>query len=213
MFLLPLLHLEKRRRINDPMDPALRSSGPGYDASRTSLFGRPPSGSNLAPPGSMSLRAPHRRPRTLCALLARGRMSAIAARAGEEDDRWWPEQKVPRAIVRATDQGAPPALRGGLQVMVQSVAGLAAKAVNEGGGREMVWVSTGNADLENWYGRFLAAHREVKEAGSFQSWELVGRYHGQGIIKGYILFRPDASRGDLNTYRPGIDRQSTRLNS
>ena len=91
------------------------------------------------------------------------------------------------------------------QMLVQSVAGLAAKAVNEGRGDEMVWVNNGNVDLEDWRIRLLAAHPGLKQLGTFSPWELVDRYAKLGIIHGYILYRPDESQGQINDHRPGMD--------
>ncbi len=89
--------------------------------------------------------------------------------------------------------------------MVQSVAGLAAKAVNEGRSNEMVWVSNGDGDLEKWRVRLLAAHPDWEKPGVMGPWDLADRYVRQGIIKGYILYRRDQSKGGNNTYRPGMD--------
>lgn len=139
--------------------------------------------------------------------------------ADQSTDGWFPEQKLPEGIIRTTDlsqwlesartanQGGAPALRIPLQMMVQSVAGLTAKAVNEGDGNELVWVDDGNANLENWYVRLLAAHPDLKQLGVFGPWELVDRYVKRGIIKGYILYRLDQSTSNNknNTYRLGMD--------
>jgi len=78
-------------------------------------------------------------------------------------------------------------------MMVQSVAGLAAKAVNEGHGSELVWVYNGDGDLEKWRGRLLAYHPALETPGPFGPWELVDRYVKQHIIQGYILYRADSS--------------------
>jgi len=90
-------------------------------------------------------------------------------------------------------------------MMVQSVAGLAAKAVNESKGDEMVWVSNGNVDLENGYDRLFTLHPEVEKRGAVEPWALVDRYAKRGVIKGYILYRRDQSKGESNTYRPGMN--------
>src|ERR1051325_5626312 len=37
-------------------------------------------------------------------------------------------------------------------------------------------------------------------------WTLVQRYALRGIIKGYILYRADGSKGQVNEHRPGMDR-------
>jgi len=138
-------------------------------------------------------------------LLATALLRAVPVLAGQTDDRWWPEQALPKALVRTTNQQEFPEPRAALQMMVQSVAGLAAKAVNEGRGDEMVWVNNGDGDLEKWYARLLARHPDLATPGTFGPWELVDRYTKQGIIKGYILYRGDNSTGETNTYRSGIN--------
>ena len=130
---------------------------------------------------------------------------AMPVLAGEEDDRWWPTQAFPKAVVRTTNQQQFPEPRVALQMMVQSVAGLAAKAVNEGRGDEMVWVNNGDGDLEKWYVRLLARHPGLATPGAFGPWDLVDRYMKQGIIKGYILYRSDKSKGENNADRPGMN--------
>ena len=122
-----------------------------------------------------------------------------------DENRWWPTQTFPKAVIRTTNQQEFPEPRVALQMMVQSVAGLAAKAVNEGRGDELVWVNNGDGDLEKWYARLLARHPELATPGAFAPWELVDRYTRQGIIKGYILYRRDQSKGENNTDRPGMN--------
>jgi hypothetical protein len=131
-----------------------------------------------------------------------GSMSVLA---GQTDDRWWPVQAFPKAVVRTANQQKFPEPRLALQMMVQSVAGLAAKAVNEGRGDELVWVNNGDGDLEKWHARLLASHPALATPGPFGPWELVDRYAKQGIIKGYILYRSDKSKGENNADRPGMN--------
>lgn len=138
--------------------------------------------------------------------LALAAFVTLAAPAGADGPRWFPRQAAPRALVRAAPDGpSPEARRLATQMMVQSVAGLAAQAVNEGRGDEMVWVVTGNADVERWYARLLAARPSPAVRGTFAPWDLVDRFRRRGVIKGYILYRLDASRGGLNEHRPGMD--------
>ncbi|SRR5581483_2242076 len=132
-------------------------------------------------------------------------LAASALQAGPDPDRWWPVQTLPKALVRTSNQQDFPEPRIPLQMMVQSVAGLAAKAVNEGRGSELIWVDNGGGDLEKWRARFLAQHPSVTNAGVFGPWQLVDRCSSQGIIKGYILYRFDHSRGDPGAGVPGID--------
>lgn len=136
------------------------------------------------------------------ALLA---LTVCAAAAGAEDGRWWPVQALPKAIVRTGPWQRFASPNKAYQMMVQSAAGLAAKAVNEGRGDELVWVSTDHPDVEEWLRRMLASHRQVKERGVFQPWDLVDRYVKNGLIKGYILYSQDASVGEVFQPRPAIN--------
>src|SRR5688572_15237449 len=129
----------------------------------------------------------------------------IPGNTSAEENRWWPVQALPKTVVRTSNQQEFPEPRLALQMMVQSVAGLAALAVNEGRNDELVWVDNANVDLEDWYARWLAAHPGVTQAGTLQPWELVDRYKKRGVIRGYILYRLDRSRGELNDHRPNID--------
>jgi hypothetical protein len=129
----------------------------------------------------------------------------VRALTAAEDDRWWPTQAFPKAIVRTTNQQKFAEPRLALQMMVQSVAGLAAKAVNEGHGDELVWVDNGNGDLQTWYDRLVAQHPQLAISGAFGPWDLVDRYEKTGVIKGYILYRSDKSQGENNVERPGIN--------
>ena len=123
--------------------------------------------------------------------------ATIPPRADAES-RWWPTQAMPKALVRTTNQN-------GFEMMVQSVAGLAAKAVNDGRGDEMVWVGTDGVDVEDWLARVLKRHPQLEMRGVFDPWVLVERYAKRGIIKGYILYRADNSKGAINEHRPGKD--------
>ncbi len=125
--------------------------------------------------------------------------------AGVEDDRWWPTQAFPKAVVRTTNQQQFQEPRVALQMMVQSVAGLAAKSVNQGRSDELVWVNNGDGDLEKWYARLLAKHPGLAMPGAYEPWDLVDRYIKRGTIKGYILYRGDKSKGENNAGRPGMN--------
>lgn len=135
---------------------------------------------------------------------------ASASSVGKTDDRWWPTQIMPKAVIRTSNQEQFPEPRLSHQMMVQSVAGLAAKAVNEGHGDEMVWVDNGNINnellnMEDWYSRLTTQYPNVKRPGVFDPWALVDRYVSKGLIKGYILYRSDPSIGETNVHRPGMD--------
>lgn len=122
--------------------------------------------------------------------------SATIAVGGRIEDRWWPVQALPKAIVQTTNTEESARRRLALDMMLQSVAGLAAKAVNDGRGDELVWIDNGNADLKDWRDRMHAAHPVLERRADAQPWELVERYAGQKIVKGYILYRSRASNRD-----------------
>jgi hypothetical protein len=125
--------------------------------------------------------------------------------AAAEDGRWWPVQVLPKALVRTENWQRFPAPNGAYQMMVQSVAGLAAQGVNEGRCDELVWVGTDHPDLEHWYDRWRARNPAVELRGVLKPWELVDRYSKQGIVKGYILYTEDGSAGEFCTFRPGMN--------
>jgi len=108
--------------------------------------------------------------------------------AAEDSPRWWPTQAMPRAILRVPN---PPSLDR--QMMLQSLAGLAAKNVNAGRCDTLVWVDDHNPNLEEWLTRLRAAHPELQDAGTNNLWQLADRLTQQGIVKGYILYRSDKS--------------------
>ncbi len=123
------------------------------------------------------------------------------------ESRWWPILKAPEAIVKTTnheefekvvseDGEVTEGAFGETHMMIQSVAGVVAKAVNEGRCDEMVWIEVGhptmgiNAEYAEWYKRIVNRFG-LKERGQFESWDLVKRYIDKGIIKGYILYSFD----------------------
>lgn len=132
-------------------------------------------------------------------------VTAAPPAVGADEDRWWPTQTFPKAVKRTTNQQQFPEPRIALQMLLQSVAGLAAKAVNEGRGNELVWVDNGGGDLEKWFDRLMAQHPDLARPGTFAPWDLVDKYTKQGIIKGYILYRSDRSEGENHTHRPDLN--------
>jgi hypothetical protein len=110
---------------------------------------------------------------------------------------------MPKGLVRL--QNELPAPRASCEMMAQSVAGLAAKAVNEGRADELVWVGSDNIDIEDWLARRLKRQPQLELRGTFALWDLVDRYAREGIIKGYILYRADRSKGGLSQHRPAMD--------
>lgn len=132
-------------------------------------------------------------------------LSFTIASAAEDENRWWPVQTMPKALVRMEDPNGFFSNRASGDMTAQSIAGLTAKAVNEGRADEMVWMATDNVDIEDWFARLLKRHSQLEMRGIFGLWELVDRYAKNGLIKGYILYRSDHSTGGFNQHRPGMD--------
>src|SRR4051812_35479880 len=128
--------------------------------------------------------------------------SFAADAASDNDARWWPVQAMPKALVRLEVNDFPWP-RVSYEMMAQSVAGLAAKAVNEGRGDELVWVE--NANVEPWLARLLVQFPDLGIRGRFRVWDLIDRYAKNGVIKGYILYRSDDSKGETNQHRSGMN--------
>ena len=123
-------------------------------------------------------------------------LQSIPALAEAGEERWWPVQRMPKGIVRTQNQEKSQPARSAMDMMLQSVAGLAARAVNEGRADEMVWVDNNNVDMEIWYARMYIQHPDLEKRNAAAPWELVDRYAKQGLIRGYILYRGGSSRGE-----------------
>ncbi len=130
----------------------------------------------------------------------------------KHEGRWFPVQEVPEGVVVTTPVGSFEQVESfdgktnnqSTHMMVQSVAGLAAKAVNEGKCDEMVWIDPGSKDYEDWFKG--AKHRQGFEVrGTLKPWELVERFRDKGIIRGYVLYSYDYSIGKTYKKREGID--------
>lgn len=128
--------------------------------------------------------------------------------AGSAKDTWWPGQRLPAALVRLDPEQGAPAMRFEQRMLAQSLAGLAAKAVNESRGDELVWVETANASVRRWGARFLADHPAIRDRGAVGLWDLVDAMARSGLVRGYLLYRADNSVDSPDPrqkYRPGMD--------
>ncbi|QHI69930.1 GxGYxYP domain-containing protein [Tichowtungia aerotolerans] len=140
----------------------------------------------------------------------------LSASAFAESSRWWPEQAMPKGLVTVETSDMKPVMEpcgksvtslnmGPEHMMVQSLAGLAAQAVNDGRGDEMVYVNLwDNTDYNLWRTRVLE-YPGIEDRGVSKPWKLVERYARLGIVKGYILYSWDFSEGDITTRRDNSD--------
>jgi hypothetical protein len=128
--------------------------------------------------------------------------------AADESNRWWPLQAAPRAVVRTAPQllseSQDSSPREATHMLVQSLAGLAAQAVNAGKLDELVWVNTSQEAYEHYLK--ATVHRlGLEQRGEFTPWQLLERYRDQGIVRGYVLYRFDRSLGRAYRQRESRD--------
>lgn len=105
----------------------------------------------------------------------------------QDQNRWWPEQKKPCQLVKTTHSNF------GEEMLVHSIAGLAAQAVNEGLSDELVWIDDSWYNYDIWYER-VKKRLGIEQVKTFTPMELVKRYFEQGIIKGYIVYSRDSGQ-------------------
>ena len=132
--------------------------------------------------------------------------------ATASETRWWPEQKTPKTLAvidsgefaRLTTAAGTPAMdasRSTYHMLAASLAGLAAQAVNEGRGSEMVWVAMrGSKSYAEWLERWTK--RTGVPTHKAKLWELVTEYSRQGIVKGYILYTHETVNRDDRKENP-----------
>ena len=136
---------------------------------------------------------------------------------GIENTRLWPIQKTPTGIVSIDSLsfskdtlGTRPINMGDDAFLAQSLAGLAAKAVNEGRGDELVYVDLwDNESYHNWR-RLLLRRTELEDRGYATVWDLAARYHKQGIVSGYILYSNQESSDNVDSEFPKSSMQEER---
>lgn len=113
-----------------------------------------------------------------------------------EMTRLWPKQKMPAGLVTISSRGFTqhpdderPISGGDDHMLAQSLSGLAAQAVNQGQGDELLFIDPWNNSSYHQWRRFLLDRTGIEDRGQATVWELVARYQQNKIIKGYILYR------------------------
>lgn len=100
---------------------------------------------------------------------------------------WWPAQQVASGFVSAAPSGD-----FGEKILLQGLSGLAAQAVNENRGDEIVWLPAGADAYPEWKGRTLQ-RLKLEDRGQHDVWTLLKRYHESGLVKGYVVYRRDSN--------------------
>lgn len=124
----------------------------------------------------------------------------LGAAAQEYDGRHgWPEQKAPEKVI-VCPLGQTPAEA----MLVESLSGLAAQAVNEGRFDTMVWIETGNASYKTLFEESVEA-LGIKEIRRMEIDELAVLLRKRGILRGYVLYRMDGPWANPYASNPGTD--------
>lgn len=143
---------------------------------------------------------------------------AEVAAASSGDDalvRWWPIQKRPASVIRTTPIEDLPVVHGedgqqsqgtfgALSMLLQSLSGLAAQAVNEGRSDELIWIETNHPAYRRWY-RETIERTGIVDQGQLDVWKLLARCQQRNLVKGYVLMRLDRSEGAEHQVRDKSD--------
>lgn len=113
--------------------------------------------------------------------------------AAADVDWWWPVQKEPEKLVvvpmrEIREMAGEADEAGAWHMLAQSLAGLAARAVNEGEYDEMLWIDPHSAASDEWLKR-VKKRMKLEPRENPGLWELVRGYHEAGVVRGYVVYR------------------------
>ena len=115
----------------------------------------------------------------------------------------WPMQKRPQEVIVCESAG----LSFEEQMLLQSLSGLAAKAVNESIWNEMVWINHNNKSYQEWFENTIQGLKILKTK-RMSVWELLTYMKSKRLIKGYVLYQTDVSAGALYSRREAMNYSS-----
>lgn len=95
----------------------------------------------------------------------------------------WPEQKAPKKIIICERKGSLAEI-----MLLESLSGLAAKAVNEGKFDEMIWMDVDNESYKSLY-ELSVKELNISNVRKMDLWSLVDYLKKKKIINGYILYK------------------------
>ena len=121
-----------------------------------------------------------------CLLLS---ATLCGAAAGGDDRYGWPEQKAPEKLIVCKSSA-----NSAERMLLESLSGLAAKAVNEERFDRMVWMETGNEAYRRLFRESMEA-LDIREIFQMDTWELVDYLKKEGIVRGYVLYEEDKGNG------------------
>jgi hypothetical protein len=127
-----------------------------------------------------------------------GFLSAIGLldASATERTRLWPRQEMPAGLVTISSLGFTqhpddrrPINDGDDHMLAQSLSGLAAQAVNERRGDELLFIDLWNNNSYHQWRRLLLNRTGIEDRGHASIWQIATRYYQNKVIKGYILYR------------------------
>ncbi len=101
----------------------------------------------------------------------------------------WPALKPPRGVIVCPSPSAREEA-----MLLESLSGLAAQAVNEGRFDRMVWIDTDKPSYRRIFEKSLEA-MAIESRERMDVWTLLARLKEEGIVKGYVLYSGEKSRG------------------
>lgn len=114
----------------------------------------------------------------------------------------WPEQKPPKKVIFcAMGRDVPEAM------LLESLSGLSAQAVNQGKFDEMVWINITDDSYKKIYDQSLDALK-IKQVKNMDVWSLVDYLKKSKIIRGYVLYKSDVYRKNAYASHVGTDYSS-----
>ena len=143
------------------------------------------------------------------ALLVLAAMVPCWGFGGEPLPEWWVKMPKPGELISVGElhgmpplhEGDPGGERGPAAFLVQSVSGLLALKARETGEGPLMWVGLeGNPSYRAWRAHLSGAGIAMPQPGAASAdprgdlGRLVQKLHGEGLIKGYILYRADPSK-------------------
>ena len=114
----------------------------------------------------------------------------------------WPEQKAPeKVIVCEPGSNLPEAM------LLESLSGLAAQAVNEGSFDEMIWIRVKDSVYQRLFWKTTTSLK-ISKVKNMDIWTLLDYLKNNGVIKGYILYQADKARKNAYASYPDINYSS-----
>ena len=119
---------------------------------------------------------------------------------------YWPIQASPRAY-RALDLSADSRPFLPEHTTATSLAGVAARAVNEGRHDELLWLRGYHLASDEWVA-WTAGKLALVQNPDTSLWEQAARLRQAGLLRGYVLYHHDTSPGGAYHEREGLDESA-----